>query len=79
MHWPYQIGMDTGDTMDTYGHISQLKIQLDEGDDLQTSFDRMYAIMYELLDWFYPEREITITTGDPHFITASVKAMLRRN
>ena len=56
----------------------KLKVQLAEGDDLQTSFDRMYPIMYELLDRFYPELEITITTGDPRFITASVKAMLRR-
>ena len=32
----------------------------------------------EHIDRFYPESEITITTGDPHFITASVKAMLRK-
>ena len=45
---------------------------------LQTSFDDMYNIVQNLLDQFYPERETTVTSGDPPFITPVGKAMLRR-
>ena len=34
--------------------------------------------MRELLDRFYPERQVTVTAADPRFITPIVKAMLRR-
>jgi len=34
--------------------------------------------MYSLLDRFYPERVITVTSTDPPFVTPSIKAMLRR-
>jgi len=32
-------------------------------------FDRMYNIMVDLLDRFYPEREITLTSSYPPFVT----------
>jgi len=47
-------------------------------DDVQANFDVMYQYMHEM-NRFYPERQITITTSDPHFVTPAVKAMLRRN
>jgi len=34
--------------------------------------------MFGLLNQFYPECEITVTSTDPHYVTPSVKAMLRR-
>ena len=34
--------------------------------------------MTELLDMFYPEREITLTSSDPPYVTPTVKALLRR-
>ena len=34
--------------------------------------------MLDLLDKFYPEREITVTLTDPPYVTPTVKAMLRR-
>ena len=34
--------------------------------------------MRELLDCFYPERQVTVTAADPRFITPTFKAMLRR-
>jgi len=34
--------------------------------------------MCDLLDQFYPVREITVTSSDPHYVTPAVKAMLRR-
>jgi len=37
----------------------------------------MYAIMLNLLDRFYPEREITVTSSDPPYVTPAVKAQLR--
>jgi len=45
---------------------------------IQENFDQMYGVMFELLNQFYPEREITVTSSDPHYVTAAVKAMLRR-
>jgi len=38
----------------------------------------MYGILVDLLDRFYPEREITVTSGDPSYVTPAVKALLRR-
>jgi len=38
----------------------------------------MYSLMYDLLNQFYPEREITVTSSDPHYVTPQVKAVLRR-
>jgi len=34
--------------------------------------------MIGLLNQFYLEREITVTSTDPHYVTPAVKAMLRR-
>jgi len=56
---------------------STLNIELDN-DDVQLNFDTMYAIMLNLLDRFYPEREITVTSSDPPYVTPAVKAQLRR-
>jgi len=38
----------------------------------------MYTIMHELLDRFYAERQVTVTSADPRHIMPAVKAMLRR-
>jgi len=45
-------------------HISELKIDFPSDADVQTNFDSMYNIMVNLLDRFYPEREITLTSSD---------------
>ena len=45
---------------------------------VQSNFDVMYTIMRELLDRFYPEHQVTVTSADPRYITPAVKAMLRR-
>jgi len=34
--------------------------------------------MRAIIDQFYPEREITVTSSDPHFVTPAVKSILRR-
>jgi len=59
-------------------HVSQLNIELDRDTAVQTNFDIMYSLMYDLLDQFYLERAITVTSSDPHYVTPPVKAMLRR-
>jgi len=38
----------------------------------------MYGVMEELLNAFYPERDITLTSSDQPYSTPAVKALLRR-
>ena len=59
-------------------HVSTLQIEVDDNADTQTNFDTVYGIMLGLLDTFYPEREITVTSSDPPYVTPTVKALLRR-
>ena len=59
-------------------YASTLKIKLDENADAQTNFHTMYGVMLELLDTFYPEHEITVTSSDPPYDTPTVKTLLRR-
>ena len=49
----------------------------DGGGELQDEVDRLYVMLNELLDQYYPLRTVTITSADPPFITPSVKYMLR--
>jgi hypothetical protein len=44
----------------------------------KTDIDSLYSIAVSLLNQFYPQRTITITTRDPDFITPEIKAKLRR-
>ena len=41
-------------------------------------FDCFYETALQLLNSFYPERTITVTTRDPDYMTAGIKAKLRR-
>jgi len=45
---------------------------------VEESFNLMYATMLSLLDRFYPERTVTVTSADPQFVTPTIKAQLRR-
>ena len=38
----------------------------------------MYNTAFQLLNQFYPERTITVTSRDPGYITPAIKASLRR-
>jgi hypothetical protein len=44
----------------------------------QCEFDRFYSLALNLLDTIYPERKITLSNRDPDFVTADIKAKLRR-
>lgn len=46
--------------------------------DPQDEYDKLYSVMLELLDTYFPERTVTITSTDPPYITPAVKFMLRR-
>ena len=53
--------------------------RVDVGCDAQSQFDQFYTVACQLLDAFYPECSITVTSRDPSYMTGYVKAMLRKN
>ena len=59
-------------------HASRVTIDVDDDASVQCNSDAVYAAMCDLLDAFYPERQVTVTSSDPRYITPAVKAMLRR-
>ena len=59
-------------------HLSHLNITLDDCNNIQENFDNLYDVMLSLLDRFYPERSITVSSADPDFITPTIKAQLRK-
>jgi hypothetical protein len=48
----------------------------DRHDDPQGEFDRLYTQLSQLLDAYYPNRSLTITTSDLPFVTPVVEWML---
>ena len=59
-------------------NVSKDSIDICTTEDVQTNFDQMCDYLYTMLNRYYSERETTITTTDPYFVTPAVKAMLRR-
>jgi len=52
--------------------------RVDVGSDAQSQFDQFYTVACQLLDAFYPECSITVTSHDPSYMTGYVKAMLHK-
>jgi hypothetical protein len=46
--------------------------------DMQTQFDEFYSKAMSILNRFYPERAVTITTCDPEYVTPDLKLKLRQ-
>ena len=46
--------------------------------DPQAVYDSFYTYVLGLLEEFYPQRTITVTSRDPSYVTAEIKAKLRR-
>ena len=46
--------------------------------DVQAAFNYFYSVILSLLDQFYPEKTITVSSRDPDYITPAIKAKLRR-
>jgi len=46
--------------------------------DPQAIFDSFYTLALGMLDEFYPERTITVTSRDPNYVTPEIKAKLRK-
>ena len=44
----------------------------------QTFYDEFYAFTTGLLDAFYPERTVTVTSRDPSYVTPEIKVKLRQ-
>ena len=44
----------------------------------QGEFDHFYNVAFQLLNQFYPERTITVTSRNPGYITPAIKASLHR-
>jgi len=51
---------------------------VNQDNDVQLEFDRFYDTMHQLLDIYYPERTVSLSSNDPPFITPAVKLMLRQ-
>ena len=49
---------------------------VDQNGDPQEEFDKFYSALLQLMDEYYPERSVTITSGDPAYVTPAVKHML---
>ena len=46
--------------------------------DPQAFYDEFYTFLLGLLEEYYPERTITVTSRDTSYVTADIKAKLRR-
>ena len=44
----------------------------------QTFYGEFYAFAIGLLDTFYPERTVTVTSRDPSYVMPEIKVKLRR-
>jgi len=55
--------------------FQQNQSESESGHSVQSQFDLFYTIAHNLLEMFYPERTVTITTP---YITCYIKSMLRR-
>ena len=58
-------------------YAKSFEYAVNTADDVQQEFDSFYATLRDLLDRFYPERTIVITSADPELVTPAVKAMLQ--
>ena len=58
--------------------VHDLELVADPDSAVQCEFDRFYEIMSVIIDTYYPERSVTITSSDPPYVTPAVKQMLRR-
>jgi len=45
--------------------------------DPQAAWDKFYTVTGAMIDRFYPEKTVTITTSDPAFMTPEIKHVLR--
>ena len=55
-----------------------MQFEIGSDSEIQTNFDKFYEEMYILLDQFYAERGISVTSADTRFVTPIIKSMLTR-
>ena len=56
-------------------YVSQLRVRSLGRSRRSNELNNFYDTLYTLLDLFFPEREITVTSADPHFITPAIKSI----
>ena len=44
----------------------------------QAKFDNFYSASSKLIDEYYPEQTVTLSSRDPPYMTPNMKSMLRR-
>ena len=49
-----------------------------DSNDAETAFDSFYVQIKEMLNTFYPLRNVTVSNHDPDFVTPEIKIMLKR-
>ena len=64
--------------MKSLNHLSTSALELTDGHmDLQDEFDSFYQESIKLLNKYYPEKNIKLTSKDPDYMTPSIKAKLK--
>jgi hypothetical protein len=59
-------------------HVKDVDFTSPPADSVQAAFDNFYSVALGLLNWFYPERMITVRSRDPAYITPRIKSLLRK-
>ena len=58
--------------------VKNLSYTVNKDNAVQFEFDRFYNNVVSLMNQFYPEKSVTITSADPEFVSPAVKSMLRK-
>src|SRR2546425_4672956 len=59
-------------------NVAQIKYEFPDTQDVQEASDSFYTYALTLLDQFYPEQTVTISSNDPSFVTPEIKFDLRK-
>ena len=57
---------------------AKLWTNITDSNDAEPAFDSFYVQIKEMLNTFYPLRNVTVSNHDPDFVTPEIKIMLRR-
>lgn len=58
--------------------LRTLKLEYEGLDNPQEAWNRFYADITGRLERFYPNREVTLTSKDPDYMTPEIKSLLRK-
>jgi len=55
-----------------------LTVSTDPAMNTQAEFDNFFSVVSKLMDEYYPEQTVTLSSRDPPYMTPTMKSMLRR-